>query len=137
MSRILRAVRRSHDGETGFSLLSLLVVVLILGALAAAASVVVNSGSTNDARQHGALAGTAGTSVSERSLADQVACETSAKVIESAALAYFAGHQAWPPDIATLTDATPPYLKSAPDPKWGLVYDSATGAVDATPCNDR
>jgi hypothetical protein len=51
--------------------------------------------------------------------ASRGACQASAATIESAALAYFAGHDAtWPPDIAALTDATPPYFRNAPDPKW-------------------
>jgi hypothetical protein len=68
--------------------------------------------------------------------ADRLVCQASAKAIETAALAYFAGHDAtWPPDIATLTLGDPPFLENEPDPKWGLVYDPATGTVDASGCN--
>ena len=137
MNRIHRGVGRRHHGELGVSLLSLFVVLLSLGALSAIAIAAVNSGQTNVAPRHGAVAGSAGTSVSDTSLAGQALCEASATAIESAALAYFVGHdQTWPADIATLTGATPPYLKSAPNPKWGLVYDNTTGNVDASPCNN-
>ena len=78
---------------------------------------------------------TAGTGIPAASLAARAACALSASEIESAALAYYAGHEGqWPPDIATLTEGVPPLLKRGPDPTWGLVYDSATGTVDASNC---
>ena len=118
----------------GVSLLSLLVVVVMLGAMASLAVVAVKSGETSASRTGTVTTGT-GAPVPEPSLAERAQCESSAATIESAALAYFVAHdQTWPPDIAALTDATPPYIKGAPDPKWNLTYDNTTGHVDAASC---
>ena len=133
-----------HDGEAGFSLIALLVVLLALGVMAAMAVAVVNSeqssvSSVSDVVPGGVATPGAGGLAgpgSNTSLANRAACQASAATIQTAALAYFAGHDAtWPADIAALTDATPPYLRNAPDPKWGLVYDNTTGQVDATACS--
>jgi len=127
-------------GEAGFSLLALLGVLIALGVMAAVAVAVVNSeqSSVTPPSDVSAGAGAAGLGGPgpNTALASRAACQASASTIESAALAYFSGHgSTWPPDIAALTDATPPYLRNAPDPKWGLVYDNTTGQVDATACN--
>ena len=127
---------RLHDDETGFSLLALLAVLITLGAIAAIAVAAVNSEPSSSPSTAGVGVTDLESPSSNTSLADQAACKASAAAIESAALAYFASHDAtWPVDIAALTDSTPPYLRNAPNPKWGLVYDATTGHVDATPCD--
>lgn len=129
--------RGRHDGEAGFSLIALLVVLLALAVMAAIAVAVVNSEQSSVSSVSDVVPGGAATPGSSASLADRAACRASAGAIQSAALAYWAGHGAtWPADIAALTDATPPYLRTAPDPKWGLVYDNMTGQVDATACSN-
>jgi hypothetical protein len=76
-----------------------------------------------------------GSGIPAISIAARAACAESAREIETAALAYYVANAGqWPPDIATLTAGAPPLLKSGPDPKWGLVYDGATGTVDASAC---
>ena len=104
--------------------------------MAAVVVAMVNSQDTAAPSKSGVAAPDLQSPAQNTSLAEQAACKASATAIESAALAYFAGHDAtWPADIGALTDATPPYLKTAPNPKWGLVYDSTTGHVDATGCD--
>jgi hypothetical protein len=128
--------RRVRGDESGVSLIALLIVLVSLGVMAATIVAVVNSEDSATRTKPGVAAADLRPPAQNTSLAEQAACKASAAAIESAALAYFAGHDAtWPPDIAALTDASAPYLKSAPNPKWGLVYDSTTGHVDATACD--
>ncbi len=135
MNRIHREVWDRHDGEMGFSLIALLVVLLTLGAMSAIAVAVVNTEKTTLPQGHEPVAGPPDTPGSNTSLANRAVCEASAQAIETAALAYFVGNDGtWPADIATLTDATPPYLEGAPDPTWGLVLDHTNGQVDETVC---
>ena len=131
------ATSDARRDESGFSFIALLAVLVSLGLMAAIAVAVVNSEeSTAPSKRGGVAAADLGSPAQHTSLANQAACKASATAIESAALAYFASHDAtWPADIAALTDATSPYVKNAPDPKWGLVYDSTTGHVDATGCD--
>ena len=90
-----------HDCETGLSLISLLVVVLILGILSAIAVTALNSGQTNGAKQPQGVAAGSAAPGSNTSFANKAACEASAKAIEAAALAYYYTHnEAWPLDIA-------------------------------------
>jgi hypothetical protein len=130
------ATSDARRDESGFSFIALLAVLVSLGLMAAVAVAVVNSEGSTTPSKPGVAAAGLGSPAPHTSLANQAACRASATAIESAALAYFASHDAtWPADIAALTDATPPYVKNAPDPKWGLVYDSTTGHVDATGCD--
>lgn len=128
------ASSRRRNGSAGSSLLGLLAVVVLLGllaviALAAAGSFDATSSSVRRTQPTG------GTGIPAVSLAARAACELSAREIESAALAYYSGHGGqWPPDIATLTEGAAPLLKNGPDPTWGLVYNSASGTVDASSC---
>src|SRR4051812_22373297 len=116
--------------EHGTSLIGLIAVVVVLGVLAVIAITSLDTSSGNRSNAHRSTSPTTPIIV-----ADRLVCESSAKAIEAAALAYFAGHDAtYPSDIATLTQGDPPFLERAPDPKWGLVYDKATGTVDASGC---
>jgi hypothetical protein len=131
---VTRAHSRRGTGSAGVSLLGLLIVVVMMGVLAVIALSAVGSG---DSTQRSVVAGQhpAGSGNPDVAAAQRVACTLSAKAIESAALAYYAGHAGvWPPDIASLTDGATPLLRSGPDPKWGLVYDNTNGTVDASGC---
>jgi hypothetical protein len=129
------ASRRRCADSAGISLLGILTVVVLLGVLAVIALAAAGSFDATSSPVRGTQ-GPTGTGIPAASMAERTACALSAQEIESAALAYFAGHEGeWPPDIATLTEGAPPLLKSAPDPKWGLSYDSATGTVDASSCS--
>src|SRR5436190_19177254 len=122
------SIDRSEDGV---GLISVLVVVVLLGVLAAIAITSLDTTSGSRSSAHGSPSPSTPVVV-----ADMLACESSAKAIESAAVAYFAGHDgAYPPDIAPLTPGDRPFLKREPDPKWGLVYDNTTGTVDASGCD--
>ncbi len=135
--RVVRDPRLFPEGEAGVSLVALLVVVLILGVLAVLAATSIDSGSgSGTGGGSGSGASRAANPTTPVAVASAAVCEASAKAIEAAAVGYYAGHdETWPPDIATLTGGDPPLLRSAPDPKWGLVYDPATGTVDASGCN--
>jgi hypothetical protein len=123
---------RAVSRETGLSMIGMLVTLVIMGAMSAIVLAGLNS-TTNDSGVPTLDA--AGANNALIAAADRQACEASATAIESDARAYFVSHGGtFPADIATLTQGTSPYLKSAPDPKWGLVYDNATGSVDATGC---
>jgi hypothetical protein len=131
--RTIGASSRRED-SAGFSLLGVLTVVVLMGALAVMALAAAGSFDATSPTVR-PIQPTAGTGIPAVSSAARAACALSAREIESAALAYYAGHEGqWPPDIATLTEGTPPLLKSGPDPRWGLVYDGANGTVDASSC---
>ena len=130
---VSREMARAHSREAGLSMIGMLATLVILGAMSAIVLASLNSTTNNSGVP---TLDAAGANNDLIVAADLQACEASATAIERAAQAYFTSHGgAWPADIATLTQGTPPYLKSAPDPKWGLVYDSATGSVDATECS--
>jgi type II secretory pathway pseudopilin PulG len=118
--------------EAGLSMIGMLATLVIMGAMSAIVLAGLNSTTNNSSVP---TLDAVGANNALIVAADLQACEASATAIERAAQAYFTSHGGtWPADIATLTQGTPPHLKSAPDPKWGLVYDSATGSVDATGC---
>jgi hypothetical protein len=132
---MMRASGRRREDSAGFSLLGILTVVVLLGVLAVIALSAAGSFDSTSPRVRGTPR-PSGTGIAATSLATRAACALSAQEIDNAALAYFAGHEGqWPPDIATLTEGATPFLKSAPDPKWGLAYDSSTGTVDASSCS--
>jgi len=121
----------------GISLIGLLVVVLVMGVLAAIAVTSIDSGGSGSGSGSVAVGHHRGSTAGgpEVSAAARAACEVSAQAIETAAQAYYAGHAGtWPPDLAALTAGPAPLLRTTPDPKWGLVYDPATGTVDAAGC---
>jgi len=133
---MIGASSRRRDDSAGFSLLGLLTVVVLMGVVAVIALAAAGSFDPTSPRVPGTRRTTGTTGIPAVSTATRVACALSAKAIESAALAYNVGHQGqWPPDIATLTEGATPLLKRVPDPRWGLVYDSATGTVDASSCD--
>jgi type II secretory pathway pseudopilin PulG len=132
VTAVSRVMARAESREAGLSMIGMLVTLVIMGAMSAIVLAGLNS-TTNDGGVPTLDA--AGANNALIAAADLQACEASATALERAAQAYFASHGGtWPADIAALTQGTPPYLKSAPDPRWGLVYDSATGSVDATGC---
>jgi len=131
---VTRSQSHRINGAAGVSLLGLLVVVVMMGILAVIALSAVGSG---DSTTRSVASGhhPAGSGNPDVAAAQRIACTLSAKAIESAALAYYAGHAGtWPPDIAALTDGATPLLRNGPDPKWGLVYDNTNGTVDASGC---
>src|SRR5258708_4740592 len=92
-----------REESDGFSLLGILTVVVLMGVLAVIALAAAGSfDSTSPSVRR--IEPTAGTGIPAVSSAARAACALSATEIESAALAYFAGHEGqWPPDITTLT----------------------------------
>lgn len=109
--RILRGVRR---GEKGFTMIELLIVIAILGILAA---VVVPN-----------LAGFIGAG-------NAAAANQEVATVETGAMAYYAEHQAWPTDSDGLVtggyvSATPGYAVYTFD-SWGKV-DTVTPTAKAT-----
>ena len=103
VNRMQRVVARGHGAEEGMSLIELLVVILILGILAAI--VVVGIGAfQNDG--------------------DHEACNATVGEVESANAAYYAKNQTWANDIALLVGANN-YLKTAPKASWGIAVNGA------------
>ncbi len=95
----------------GFTLVELLVVIVILGVLAAVVVFSV-SGITNNS--------------------DKSACKTQLRTIETAVEAYRAQEGGYPANTGALV---PGYLKSTPDTKWGTAaVNSSTGAVTGITC---
>ena len=103
--------RRSSD-ESGFTLVELLVVIVILGILAAVAVFAVGG-------------------ITDKGKAS--ACKADLKSTEVASEAYFAKNGAYAADIPALVTAQ--FLRSAPGTGNGytITYTAASGAVSSTP----
>ena len=100
---MIRASSRRRDDSAGFSLLGLLSVIVLMGVLAVISLAATGTFDPASPRVRRSQR-TAVTGIPAASLAARAACALSASEIESAALAYYAGHEGqWPPDIATLT----------------------------------
>jgi prepilin-type N-terminal cleavage/methylation domain-containing protein len=103
-----------ETGEEGFTLVELLIVVVVLGILAAVTVF--------------GLSGTTSTSY-------KAACNADARSVEIAAETYHANNSPnWPPDIATLTAQDPNngnvvYLRTAPNSTKYTITLGANGAV--------
>jgi prepilin-type N-terminal cleavage/methylation domain-containing protein len=106
-----QALRRHHQGEAGFTLVELLVVIVVLGVLAA---IVVFS-----------VAG-----VSNKS--QSAACNSDVRAVQSAEEAYYAQNSSYA-TIAALVTAK--LLRAAPSTTNGYTIsaDATTGAVTASP----
>jgi len=101
--------RRNSD-ESGFTLVELLVVIVILGILAAVAVFAVGG-------------------VTDRGKAS--ACKADVKSVETASEAYFAQNGAYAADIPALVTAK--FLRSAPGTGNGYTISYTAGAVSSTP----
>jgi prepilin-type N-terminal cleavage/methylation domain-containing protein len=110
------SMKKHHDGEGGFTLVELLVVIVILGVLA---GIVVF-----------AVGGISGNST-------KAACNSDVATVQTASDAYFAQNNAYT-TVALLASGTPAYLRSVPTlSNGGTAYVFAitpiTGVATATP----
>ena len=111
MNWMQRAIARRYNNEEGFTLIELMIVILILGVLAAAVVLGIgafqNSGKTE-------------------------ACTTSARELEAAAAAYYAKNPGNYGSIADYEAMSPPLIHNFSNP-WGLAVAS-DGTVDDSSC---
>jgi prepilin-type N-terminal cleavage/methylation domain-containing protein len=105
-----RAMEKKRAGEGGFTLIELMIVIVILGILAAIVVFAVGG-------------------ITDRG--ETSACKANVKTAEVAVEAYYAKHGSYPADLAVLTAAPDKFLKSEPD---GVTYDSGTGEVTGDSC---
>jgi prepilin-type N-terminal cleavage/methylation domain-containing protein len=112
MNWMQRAVARRYDNDGGFTLIELMIVILILGILAAA--VVLGIGAFQNSGKH-------------------EACQTSARELEAAAAAYYAKNPGNYGTIADYEATSPPLIHSFSNP-WGLSVSATDGSVDDSVC---
>jgi general secretion pathway protein G len=89
-------------GQKGFTLVELLVVIIILGILAAVVVLAVNGLQDNG---------------------EENACKTEKRTVEAAAAAYYADNDAWPANAAAMD---PQYIRD-PDFNWTITNGVASG----------
>jgi general secretion pathway protein G len=107
---VRRAIRKHHNGEAGFTLVELLVVIVILGVLAGIVVFAVGGISNKSTR---------------------AACNSDVNSVQTAEEAYFAQNNAYT-TIANLVTAK--MLRSAPtNAGYVISANAATGAVTAAP----
>lgn len=106
MIGMLERIRKARRSESGFSLIELLIVIVVLGVLG------------------GIVVFGVGTFRSDSELA---ACKAEKKTVEVAAQAWRAKNGSWPADVTALVSSN--YLEKAPTNTFTL---SSTGLVTST-----
>lgn len=107
---IQNSIRKRHEGEDGFTLVELLVVIVILGVLAGIVVFAVG-GVTNKSAQAG--------------------CKADVSTVQTAEEAFYAQNNAYT-SIQGLVNAN--LIRSAPsNSDYAISVDATTGAVTATP----
>ena len=106
------SVEKKRAGESGFTLIELMIVIVILGILAAVTVFAVDGINENG---------------------ETSACKANLKTTEIALEAFYAKSQphAYPPNLTALTQDPNKFLKSVPK---DVDYNPATGAVTSTKC---
>jgi general secretion pathway protein G len=111
LERLRLSREEQNDGDSGFTLIEILIVIVILGVLSAVVVFAVQDMSKESASS---------------------ACQSDYKTVESAAEAYRAQEGSYPVDIAHLTigaaDGNGPWLKDAPSStKYSISIGSPVG----------